>query len=265
MKRLKYYISLIIVITLFSCKEDLPLSFNSDDRYIYFDIPFQVDNYGRIMTTRVDSLIYSFSLEDPSLTSYTYKIPVNIAGFPSDQDKAYKVEVVKDKTTAAPEDWDVTTIEKPIFRQGRMSDTLYIKLKRSPSLKTSSKSITLRILPNNDFKLGEIPLTTIKLSFSDILQPPSWYKTWKKVFGLTFYREVYVKWKEIYYYGADPNIETIGGPGKGQRLWWGNMPYYASESWYPSTYIFIRKLKQYFIDNEVYPDGDKTKPRILLP
>ena len=64
--------------------------------------------------------------------------------------------------------------------------------------------------------------------------------------------------------GADPNLEKYG-PDTGKQLYWGQMPYYTVSSWYPSTFMFIRKLKQYFIDNEVYPDGDTSKPRITLP
>lgn len=56
------------------------------------------------------------------------------------------------------------------------------------------------------------------------------------------------------------------GPNTGKLLYWDQMPYYAGyPSWYPSTFMFIGKLKQYFIDHEVYPDGDTSKPRITLP
>ena len=75
----------------------------------------------------------------------------------------------------------------------------------------------------------------------------------------------YAKWQEIYFYGADPNVEKWG-PNTGKLLYWDQMPYYAGyPSWYPSTFMFISKLKQYFIDHEVYPDGDTSKPRITLP
>jgi hypothetical protein len=96
------------------------------------------------------------------------------------------------------------------------------------------------------------------------LQAPSWWPSWERYFGV-FVREKYAKWQEIYFYGADPNVEKWG-PNTGKLLYWDQMPYYAGyPSWYPSTFMFISKLKQYFIDHEVYPDGDTSKPRITLP
>lgn len=262
---IKYYYLLPILFVLLSCEESLPLNFNSNNSYIYFNIPFEKDNYGKDLTTRVDSIEYSFSLEGPEVSHHILKVPVSIAGFANENDREFSVEVVDNETTAAKEDWDIESIENPVFRKGAMSDTLYIKLNRTPELKDKKKSITISLKANENFNLGETALTSVKISFSDILQPPTWYNAWRNVFGLVFYREVYVKWQEIYYLGADPNVETLGGPGMGQPLWWDNMPYYANQSWYPSTFLFVRTLKQYFLDNIVYPEGDESKPRILIP
>ena len=117
---------------------------------------------------------------------------------------------------------------------------------------------------NENFQVGASELLAAKLVFSDILQAPSWWPSWERYFGV-FVREKYAKWQEIYFYGADPNVEKWG-PNTGKLLYWDQMPYYAGyPSWYPSTFMFISKLKQYFIDHEVYPDGDTSKPRITLP
>lgn len=254
---------LLSLIGLFSCNQDID-SFDNGKNYIYFNMPFVQNQYGKNTTTRVDSISYSFAMDDYTIQEYTFKIPINTVGLRTPNDRNYKVEVIVDSTTATSEEWDEASIRNTVIQGGNLQDTLYITVKRSKILQTEWRHIIFRLLPNDNFQLGDKALLTAKISFSDILTPPTWWSKWLGVFG-AFCREKFVKWQEIYYLGADPNVETIGGPGMGKPLYWDNMPYYANSNWYPSTYMFVRILKQYFIDNEVYPDGDTTKPRISLP
>lgn len=241
-------------------------SFDNNTNYIYFNMPFKTDQYGRQTTERMDSLTYSFALDDISVTSYTFKIPVSIVGLPAGEDRGYEIEVDQTHSSASESDWQSTTISNLTIAKGAMHDTILLTVNRTPVLKTMWRSLTLNIKANSHFELGASDLLSAKVAFTDILQPPSWWSIpgWLNAFG-EFSREKYVKWQEIYYLGADPNLEPYG-PDTGKQLYWGQMPYYAGfASWYPSTYMFIAKLKQYFIDNEVYPDGDTSKPRITLP
>lgn len=258
-------ISILIAATaLFAaCGQDIE-GYDKSDAYIYFNVPFVKDQYGRDTKTRVDSIYYSFALEDISVTSAIIKVPVNITGIAKDYDRDYKVEVVTEQTTASDSDWDKSLISATSIKRGEFRDTLFIKVNRTAELRNTWKHITFRILPNDEFATGYDNLLQAKVSFSDILSPPDWWEKWKASFG-EYSREKFIKWQEIYYLGADPNLGLYGGPGIGQPLYWNNMPYYVNSSWFPSTFMFIRILKQYFIDNEVYPDGDTSKPRISLP
>jgi hypothetical protein len=263
MKKYHYILFMCSLVFLSSCNKDID-SFDNSKNYIYFDVPFKVDDYGNKTTTRVDSIYYSFALDDASITSHTFKIPINTISLPANKDRSYKVEVVTDKTTAEDTDWDKTCLENTIVKAGSVFDTLLVKVNRTSILRKAVRSITFRIVGNENFSEGYNNLLTAKISFSDVLDPPSWWSKWQYIFG-DYCREKYLKWREIYYLGADPNVELYAGPGKGKELYWDNMPYYAFLAFYPSTAMFLRVLKQYFIDNEVYPDGDKTKPRVTIP
>ncbi len=246
-----------------SCDKDID-SFEEQNHFVYFDMPYMLDEYGRKTTQRADSISYSFELDDISVTSYTFKIPVNAISLAADKDRKYKVEVVADETTATDSDWDKTSIANTVLKAGEVFDTLNVKVFRTESLRTEWKHITFRIVENEEFGVGYNNLLKAKISFSDQLEVPEWWPNWQRYFG-DFCREKYLKWREIYYLGADPNKEQWG-PNTGKPLYWGNMPYYYSyPSWYPTTFMFVKVLKQYFIDNEVYPDGDTSKPRVTIP
>lgn len=249
-----------MILLAISCQTQEPLEFDREKRYIYFDTPYKEDIFGRKLKERVDSMVYSFVLDDPSVTEHLFKIPVGVAGFPGDTDQNYEVEVAKDQTTALDSDWDSNTIDNPVFKKGVMGDTLYVKVKREKN--ADFKHITFNILPNAYFDLVSDPvLTSIRIAYTDRLIKPDWWNTWRFQFGEVFYREVYAKWIEIYYFGADSTISS----GNGIPYHWNNMPTAAVEYWTPITFMYIRVLKQYFLDNEVYPDGDTARERILLP
>lgn len=252
-----------MMLTLSSCNEDID-NFEEQSNFIYFDMPHVLDEYGRETTKRVEELSYSFELDDISVTSYTFKIPVNAISLPQTEDRSYRVEVIADETTAESEDWDTGCIENKSIKAGELFDTIYVKVNRTESLKTEWRTIALRIVPNENFGVGYGNLLTAKVTFSDQLVPPDWWPSFQNYFG-EFCREKFLKWREIYYLGADPNKEKWG-PNTGKPLYWDNMPYYSTvPSWYPTTFMFIKVLKQYFIDNEVYPDGDTSKPRVSIP
>lgn len=252
--------TLIVGTIIISCDKAID-EFNNSTNYIGFNMPFQVDKYGKALSAREDSLMYSFAMDDLSVTEYTFKIPVNVVGLKTDHDRAFKVIV--DSTNTVAGDWDDSVLEKAMISSGHLIDTLKITVKRTPILKKEWRYITFRLEPNEHFELGASELLRAKVSFTDILTPPNWWANWANYFG-DFSREKYAKWQEIYYLGVDPNVEQYG-PDAGKQLYWGQMPYYNMGSWYPSTVMFISKLKQYFIDNEVYPDNDRSKPRISLP
>ena len=69
---------------------------------------------------------------------------------------------------------------------------------------------------------------------------------------------------EIYAYGVDPTPELYNNIPP-PYYYWNQMPTFVSATSFPITIMYIEKLKKYFQDNVVYPNGDTTQPRILLP
>lgn len=254
---------LTIAVAFASC--DKPIAgFDNSTNYIYIDRPYALDKEGVPTKVRVDGISHSFGLEDKSVTSHTFDIPVSIIGLKSDKDRSYVIEVVPEETSALDSEWDKSSITDLSVKSGKFGDTVKLTVNRLPTIKTEWHHITFRVVANDNFKLGTPDLLTIKISFTDQLLPPDWWDEWFRYFG-EFSREKFVKWQEIYYLGADPNKEKYNGPGLGKLLYWNNMPSTPYIEWYPSTFIFIRMLKYYFIENEEYPDDDRSKPRITLP
>ena len=208
MKKIILYMTLCLIgMVQVACDQDID-GFDNSTNYIYFDLPFQLDQYGRKTTERVDSLVYSFAMDDPSVTSYTFKIPVNSVGLKTETDRHYKVVVNEKKTTATGTDWDMSVIEKAVIQSGTLRDTLEVKVNRTPILKKESRTITLYIENNENFQVGASELLAAKLVFSDILQAPSWWPSWERYFGV-FVREKYAKWQGIYFWSR-PECRKMG-------------------------------------------------------
>lgn len=260
--KLTYKIVLLIVVatSLVSCKTTAIESYDTSTSYIYIDTPFLKDDLGRITKERLKEYIYSFAFDEPAVTTYTFKVPVSIIGKPSDADRQYKIEIVSEKTTATAEDWDENSISDVYIKKGEVITPLEITVKRHSKLKEEARIIVLRVMENENFATGDKDLLEITLNISEILNEPTWWGTYLKFFG-PFQKQIYKQWKEIYYLGADTDINSSNG----KPLYWDNMPTFYVASWYPTLTMYMQILKQYFIDNEVYPDGDTSKPRILLP
>lgn len=261
-KRLIYAFWGLVGLVPMACNQDIE-EFDNAVNYISIDLPRELDQYGKETTTLIDSMVYSFAMDDASVTSHTFKVVINSAGLKADKPRSYKVVVDEKGTTIGESDWDATVLASAQIDAGVLWDTLEVTVKRTDVLKTEWRSLSLRLEANENFQLGAVEKNKIKLTFTDKLQPPTWWPKWQSYFGV-FVKETFLKWQEIYYLGADPNVEKFG-PNTGKPLYWDNMPYYVQPSWYPSTFMFFNTLKQYFIDNEVYPDGDTSKRRITLP
>ena len=176
-KIILYMIMAIAGMIAVSCDKAID-EFDNSTNYIYFDMPFVLDQYGRKTTVREDSLMYSFAMDDPSMTEYTFKIPVNSVGLVTDQDRGFKVVV--ESGTATGNDWDETSLSKGMIPAGELIDTLRVTVKRTDVLKKEWRTITFRLEQNEHFALGAAELLKAKISFTDILQPPTWWATWER-------------------------------------------------------------------------------------
>ena len=154
-KIILYMIMAIAGMIAVSCDKAID-EFDNSTNYIYFDMPFVLDQYGRKTTVREDSLMYSFAMDDLSVTEYTFKIPVNSVGLVTDQDRGFKVVV--ESGTATGNDWDETSLSKGMIPAGELIDTLRVTVKRTDVLKKEWRTITFRLEQNEHFALGAAEL-----------------------------------------------------------------------------------------------------------
>ncbi len=251
------FIIALFAIIFTGCKENDLIAFDTADSYVYFAYP---NPDKRVQEKFLDSVYYSFATdENLTATEKQIKVPVNIGGLASNADRRFSFEILPTS------DYDPSLIQisDPVIPAGKNQDTLRITIKRGAELLTKEMTLILKMKPNNDFKVGHIYNQELKLVFNDILNQPTWWNTWSRYMG-PFYKEVFQKWMQIYYLGADmsPHL-TDGTPGP--VYYWNNMPSSTTASWYPITHMYIGVLKDYFQNNVVYPNGDSTKERILLP
>lgn len=146
---------------------------------------------------------------------------------------------------------------------GELIDTLRVTVKRTDVLKKEWRTITFRLEQNEHFALGAAELLKAKISFTDILQPPTWWATWERLFWMNFLVRSMpsgrrsIIWEPIPIWRNTVRIPVNSYTGDKcliTRCPVGTLQHLC---------LFV-SLKQYFIDNEVYPDGDTSKPRTLF-
>ncbi|MGN6417022.1 MAG: DUF4843 domain-containing protein [Pseudobacter sp.] len=261
MKQLLHYTYLVIVSVatmLTGCSKDKTVDiFNTARSYIYFGVP---NTAIRPVEVYIDSISYSFAMDNPDLEEKTFAIPVKIAGTSTEQDRRFTYSITAESSNYDP---SLVSFSEPVIRSGKVSDTLYIKIKKGAALRNNIMQFTIQLKEDNEFLIGNKYNEKLRIIFTNQLLEPKWWFTWRNQFG-TFYPEVYERWIQVYYLGADPSPDLYTA-APGPVYYWNNMPTSATASWYPVTFMYVNFLKQYFIDNAVYPNGDQTLPRILLP
>ncbi|ERJ57614.1 DUF4843 domain-containing protein [Sphingobacterium paucimobilis] len=260
MKNKAFILVLFLNTLLFSCKENADITiFDQNEHFLSFGVKNENRRWGEPIYLAETS--FSFLSEDVNLVKKRLAIPIILTGSLLEQDREYVVQVDKEKT-----DFPITNFEldKTVFRKGIFVDTLFLTVDKIDLLRERELRIGLRMVENNNFKLGDKENISLGIKLSNMLVEPDWWSLYTRYMG-TFYPEVYQKWIEMYYLGADPtpDVDT-----REPYLYWDNMPtyqveYLAQNS--PITYVFIQKLKEYFEENSVYPDGDSSRNPIKLP
>lgn len=250
------------IVTITSCSSDEIEGFDKSSCYINFVTPQTKDRYP--VDTKDNNYEYSFSLESEDYQSHVFRFEVLIMGVPVDYDRPYTIEVINEETTA---DKSMYVFESSrVLKKGQVKDTVELTLFRDAVLKEEARTVTLGLIENEHFKHGIDYKQSVTLTFTDELVQPEWWKhnSYKRWFG-EYYREVYEKWMEIYYLGFDHGIH----PDNEEPYYWRNMPKPGSNNIWaysqPTLFVAIAKLKKYFNDNDIYPNGDTSKAPIKLP
>lgn len=253
----------IFLTSLNSCKENSDLlMYQPNDTYIYFGLPFKLNQFNNPLAERVDSMAYTFAFELPTVNKHTFKIPVNISGMSSDKDRPYKIQLIEDGTTATAADYEPIETNQ-VIRAGRIVDTIAITVIKSPELAKKYKQIVIKLIPGDGFQLGTKEYLTAKLSFTDILGQPKWWTTWQAAFG-PYSKEKYQIWINFYKKGIDPTPD-IYDKTKPYFYHWDNMPTFTGITTFPILYMYMKQMKDYLIANPTYIDNDPTKARVMIP
>ncbi|RFS21771.1 DUF4843 domain-containing protein [Chitinophaga silvatica] len=261
--KLRIYIIALAAIAVSSCKKSDELMYNRQDSYIYFTLPFKLNQYNVELAERVDSISYSFAFDLPNTNQYTFKVPVSITGTTQAKDRSFNIEIDKENTTAVENIDYVPFSTTQVVRAGRVSDTIYIKVNKTLALSTSYKQLVLKLHSGTDFQLGAKEYQSAKISFTDILEQPKWWKTWQTVFG-TYSKEKYKLWINLYKKGVDPSPDVYDNT-KTYFYYWDNMPTFTGVSTFPILYMYVKQLKDFLLANPTYIDNDPTKERVTIP
>lgn len=250
MKKRNIHIILLLAFIFASCNEGEKLMYK-DFSGLHLSIP-QNDS---ILVLRRDTLVYSFAFEKPELKEKIIYIPVEIEGFRANKERKFKVQLIKDGTTAVAGTHYEALKEYYVVKANVGRDSIPLRIKRTLDIRNTAKTITLKLEPTEDFQIGLYDKQQISLSFSDVLEEPDWWESWKYLFG-TYHRIKLQEW-----------IKIRGGKG--------TLPIVNTKpAWFlnrhPAICVQIMQLRLYFEQNPRYTLEDQGDPnnkgeRIVVP
>lgn len=145
-----------------SCSTEEIETYNGVAAGIFIQQVSTTDIYGNPQSYR-DSIEYSFSNYDETVTYLNAPVVIRAIGFTTDYDRPYKVEVVPEETTAVEGvDFDLSQNASAI-KAGTSTDTYYVRLLRTTKLRQGAIKVKIRIVPNEHFT---IPISELKNSAS---------------------------------------------------------------------------------------------------
>lgn len=162
-----------------SCNQRGVEEYDTATRYLY--IP-QLDD---AKVHRIDTTYVTFK-HHPNAQEIEVAFKVKLAGLALEEDRAYNIEVLeKDAsgqllTTAAPEEYRLET--QQLFHKEALEDELKITLVKSDRLANTTVKLTLRLLPNETFGIGEyagyyptLNSAIASVTFDDKVSKPTWW------------------------------------------------------------------------------------------
>jgi hypothetical protein len=180
MKRL-LYISIIWMAA--SCKREPLTTYNTADN-VYF-------SYNTGFNTYRDSLDLSFANRDVSVRDTFLLLPVAVTGAAAATDRAFKLVVDPASTAVAGTHYELPAA---VIHAGKVEDTLRLHLKRTADLASGTRTLILRLEPNEFFKTSlpyrlvstladTVNLLTFSMNMSDILAAGPFWTEYAGFFG----------------------------------------------------------------------------------
>lgn len=155
---------ILLTLQITSCKE-AEIEIYDEKAAIYF--PNNDGNkYG------IDTAHVSF-FHNPGKDVLSVPFRVVLIGELLKEDTEYSVEIIDSLTTATPDEYALP--KKILFRKGAPIDTLHISIFRKERLLQTSVTLALKIIENENFKIGYYNMQRIRLRFDDIVSQPLWW------------------------------------------------------------------------------------------
>ncbi|MCI5706015.1 MAG: DUF4843 domain-containing protein [Odoribacter sp.] len=204
-----------------------------------------------------DSIVYSFGKKMPEVTVDTVRLVVCYTGRLSDRDRTYRVVVAdtgvvkKGKTTLeAGKDYEVIA-EKQVMRAGCWTDTVEIVLHRdyldASHVKKLSKRLILKLEESEDFGVGNVESSELKLVANNYLAEPVWWKQMES--SLYYYHPI--KWQVLISFASEFEIEDNSMPINIFMIQQKYAP--ALEAWLNANKPIDKETNQYVLMREMVP------------
>jgi hypothetical protein len=167
MKKILYSILMCTALVLCAgCSTD-EINYFDGNEYISFNEPVASGQ-------DYPSISHTFTFKDASVTTDTINIPVVFAGRYMDKDAEFAFKVIDTLTTAkADVHYRILNPEKQIIQAHKNVGSAKILLIRTADMKTASYQLTLQLVENNKFKIGEVD--KVQVSITDQLVKPDWW------------------------------------------------------------------------------------------
>lgn len=149
-----------------SCQEEGLVVNGNDISYINFNKNLTKD------TTRICFEIYPL---EEGMDVKIAEVPLEVAIFGKMQDKDLEFTISLDENMSTLPVSQCILPEKCIFKGGQLLDTIYVKIKNSPDLKTATKYIALRINAEGEVGEGVATYSRAIIAVTDRLMKPDWW------------------------------------------------------------------------------------------
>lgn len=178
-----------------SCKKDTLTMYSASDN-IYFNYTYQTTSGP---TYYADSLNVTFAFSPDTQQDSILRIPVAVTGVASSTDRSFNLAV--DPGASAVANTDYVLPSTFVVHAGRITDTILVTIHRTAALKAETRTFTLRLAANDQFKTqiryrsrnsndlgyiaaGDTSATqTFKVLVSDQLQAGPFWDSYAYYFG----------------------------------------------------------------------------------
>lgn len=170
-KKYIYCMGAVLLALLASCEKEGLAEYDETLRYLY--IPHENED-GAV----VDTVFFSFK-QYVGINDSEIRFPIHLIGQALDKDATYRLEIIKERTTARPEDY--TFEEEQTFHAGLWTDYVCVTLHRTEHLATEKVAFAFRLIPNENFGVGSFisqytETLSASVGFCDMLSRPDWWE-----------------------------------------------------------------------------------------